>query len=137
MVAIFMIIQKYPYNLHHEIHYMNHHLRQYHIHSLPHNQTQNFHFHSLVKTEIHSNFKFKVFDQSISTDLDHLQYFNNNTLSLIPDRKTYFKCTTFCRYKELQIHELMLVHKNLWLWKFLVVFICKWKFMTFLILVEI
>ena len=73
MVAIFMIIQKNPYNLNHEIHYMNyHHLRQYHIHSLPHNQIQNFHFHYLVKTEIHSNFEFKVFDQSISTDLDHL-----------------------------------------------------------------
>ena len=42
------------YILHHWIRYMHHHhLLQYHSRSLPHNQTRNFHFNCLVKTEIH------------------------------------------------------------------------------------
>ena len=92
-----------PYILYPQIRQIHcHHLRPYHSRSFPHNQSRNLPFHYVVETEIHSNLEFKMFGQSISTDLDHLQYFKNNTLALISDLKAYFNCTNFCKHEDLQ-----------------------------------
>ena len=79
-----------------------HHLHPYHSRSFLHNQSRNLPFHYVVEAEIHSNLEFRVFGQSISTDLDHLQYFKNNTLGLIPDVKAYFNRTDCCKLEDLQ-----------------------------------
>ena len=64
MIAIFMIMQKSSLSL---IRYMRHHHLRH-----PHNLTRHLCFHYLVKTEIYSDLEFRVFDQPISTDLDHI-----------------------------------------------------------------
>ena len=72
----------------------HHHLRQHHSRSLPHNLTRNLHFHYLVETEIWS---INIYWPRSP------KYFKNNILGLIPGIKAYFKCTNFCRQKDLQI----------------------------------